>query len=157
MALVRWSPWGELTNLHEQMDQLFQQVFGEPLARGSAASELTLPVDIRQSEASYIIEASVPGFRPDEVEVTYDDGVLTIRGERRASTDANEGDYLRRERRVASVFRQVILPGEIQPEGITATFESGVLAVTVPRIPKPEAKRIPVTAGAARVGAPTPG
>jgi HSP20 family protein len=138
------------------MDQLFQQVFGEPLARSSNVAELTLPVDIRQSEASYVIEASVPGFRPDEVEVTYDDGVLTIRGERRASNDTTEGDYVRRERRVASVFRQVVLPGEIQPDGITATFESGVLAVTVPRVAKPEPKRIPVTSGAPLVGSAGP-
>jgi HSP20 family protein len=83
MAMVRWNPWGELSSLHEQMDQLFQQVFGDPLTRGDGGAHAALPVDIRQADGSYILEASVPGFKPDEVEVTYDDGILTISGERR--------------------------------------------------------------------------
>ena len=151
MALVRWSPWGELSSLHEQMDQLFQQVFGEPLTRQDGGEHLTLPVDIRQTDSSYILEASVPGFSPDDVEVTYGDGLLTISGERRADRASKEGDYVRRERRTASVFRQVSLPGEIEPEGISAAFENGVLTITVPRIAKAQPKRIPVTAGSQRV------
>lgn len=151
MALVRWSPWGELPSLHDQMDQLFQQVFGEPLARQNGDEHLTLPVDIRQTENSYIIEASVPGFSPDHVAVTYEDGVLTISGERRADRESKEGDYVRRERRTASVFRQVSLPGEIESDGISAAFENGVLTVTVPRIAKAQPKRIPVTAGSRKV------
>jgi len=70
MAMVRWNPWGELSSLHEQMDQLFQQVFGEPLTRNGGGEHLTLPVDIRQTESSYVLEASAPGFSPEEVEVT---------------------------------------------------------------------------------------
>ena len=152
MAMVRWNPWGELSSLHEQMDQLFQQVFGEPLTRNGGGEHLTLPVDIRQTESSYVLEASAPGFSPEEVEVTYDDGVLTIRGERRAERDSAEGDYVRRERRVASVYRQVSLPGEIRPDGITAGFDRGVLTITVPRVAKPQPKRIPVNAVAPTVG-----
>ncbi len=157
MTIVRWSPWGELSSLHEQMDQLFQQVFGEPVTRDGGGEHLILPVDIRQTESGYVLEASVPGFGPEEVEVTYDDGVLTIRGERRAERDRTEGDYLRRERRLASVFRQVSLPGEIQPDGITAGFDRGVLTISVPRVAKPQPKRIPVTAATARVGRPAAG
>ena len=154
MAMVRWNPWGELSSLHEQMDQLFQQVFGEPLTRNGGGEHLTLPVDIRPTESSYVLEAWAPGFSPEEVEVTYDDGVLTIRGERRAERDSAEGDYVRRERRVASVYRQVSLPGEIRPDGITAGFDRGVLTITVPRVAKPQPKRIPVTTQTARVGQP---
>jgi len=151
MTVVRWSPWGELTSLHEQMDQLFQQVFGETPARRDGGELLTLPVDIRQTGNAYILEASVPGFTPDEVEVTYDAGILTIRGERRSESQSGEGDYVRRERRSASVFRQISLPGEIQPDGIAAGFENGVLTVTVPRVPKAQPKRIPVSAGSSAV------
>ena len=153
MALMRWNPWGELSSLHEQMDQLFQQVFGEPLTRADGGEHLALPVDVRQTESSYILEASVPGFDPEEVEVTFDDGVLTIRGERRAEQESKEGEYVRRERRTASVFRQVILPGEIEPDGISAAFDNGVLTVTVPRTPKPQPKRIAVTAAPTTVEA----
>jgi HSP20 family protein len=151
MALVRWNPWGELNTLHDQMDQLFQQVFGEPLARNDGGDTVTLPVDVRQTDTSYVLEASVPGFRPEDVEVTFDNGVLTIRGERRDDTEQKEGGYVRRERRLASVFRQVSLPSEVEPDRITAGFEHGVLTVTVPRVPRAQPKRIPVTAGQANV------
>jgi HSP20 family protein len=154
MALIGWNPWGELSSLHEQMDELFQQIFGEPLTRREGGAHLALPVDVRQTESSYVLEASIPGFTPEEVEVTYDDGVLTISGDRHAERESKEGEYVRRERRTSSVFRQVILPGEIQPDGIAAAFDNGVLTVTVPRVPKPQPKRIPVAAaGPERVGA----
>lgn len=152
MAMIRWNPWGELTTLHDQMDQLFQQVFGEAALRGDGAQYSALPVDIRQTEHSYVVEASVPGLRPDEVEVSFDAGILTIRGERREEdAPQKSGEYVRRERRITSVFRQVSLPSEVDAEGITARFDSGVLTVSIPRIAKAQPKRIPVTSGAPAV------
>lgn len=147
MAMVRWNPWGELTSLNDQMDQLFQQVFGEPVGRQNGSELLTLPLDIRHTDEAYVLEASVPGFSPEEVEVTYDDGILTIRGKRRQQSEKTQGEYVRRERRTASVFRQVSLPSEVEPDRITAGFENGVLTVTVPRAAKAQPKRIPVAAG----------
>ncbi|HYA00209.1 MAG TPA: Hsp20/alpha crystallin family protein [Candidatus Binatia bacterium] len=151
MALIRWSPYGELTSLHDQMDQLFQQVFGEPLSRHDGGDQVGLPVDIRQTESAYVLEASVPGFAPEQVELTFDNGILTIRGQRRDESESKHGEYVRRERRSASVFRQVSLPSEVEPDGITASFENGVLTVTVPRIARAQPKRIPVTSGSPRV------
>jgi HSP20 family protein len=150
-GVIRYNPWGELTSLHDQMDQLFQQVFGEPLTRSNGVEKLSLPVDIRQTDTSFVVEASVPGFAPDEVEVTFDNGVLTIQGERRAESEKKDGDYVRRERRTASVFRQLTLPSEVEPDRITAGFENGVLSVTIPRVPKTQPKRIPVTTGGSQV------
>ncbi len=147
MAVFRWSPWGELTSLHDQMDQLFQQVFGEPVGRQNGSELVTLPLDIRHTDDAYVLEASVPGFTPEEVEVTYDNGILTIRGERRQQSEKTQGEYVRRERRTASVFRQVSLPSEVDPDRISASFENGVLTVTVPRVAKAQPKRIPVATG----------
>jgi HSP20 family protein len=146
MALVRWNPWGELDTLHSQMDQLFQQVFGEQLAR-NGGDTVSLPVDIRQTDNAFVLEASVPGFRPEDVEVTFDNGILTIKGERSDEAERKEGDYVRRERRAASVYRQVSLPSEVEAERISAGFENGVLSITVPRTPKAQPKRIPVATG----------
>src|ERR1700726_3047757 len=104
MAIVRWNPWGELFSLHDQMDQLFQQTLGaEGLRSNSGGDVVNLPVDIRQTEDRFIIEASVPGFKPDNVEVTFDDGVLTIRGHIDSKNESKERGYVRRERRLSSV------------------------------------------------------
>jgi len=146
-TLVRWSPWGELTSLHAQMDQLFQHVVGEPRTADERDDYLTLPIDVRQTDGAYVFEASVPGFKPEEVEVTVDSGVLTIKGERTGAREAEEGSYIRRERRSASVLRQVSLPGEVDADGISAQFSNGVLTVSVPRIPKAQPRRIAIEAG----------
>jgi len=146
MALVRWSPWGELFDLHTQVDQLFQSLAPDT-ARPNGHEFVNLPVDVRQTDEAFAIEASVPGFRPEDVEVTFEEGVLTIKGNRTAETENKNGTYVRRERRVTSVFRQVALPAEVRADEISATFDNGVLLVNVPRAQKAQPKRIPVSAG----------
>lgn len=144
MAIVRWNSWNDLFDVHDQMDQLFQQ-----LAPGAASRNgveyTSLPVDIQQTDGAFIVEASVPGFKPGEVELTFEDGVLTIAGRRGISETSKDATYLRRERRTTAVFRQVGLPAEVRAEDITASFEHGVLRITIPRAQKAQPKRIPVT------------
>lgn len=149
-ALTRWNPWSDLFSLHDQMDQLFNEAFGgSALARrngGEAA--LTLPIDIRQTDEAYVLEASVPGFKPEDVEVTLDQNVLTIQGTQRQESEEEKGGWVRRERRTGSFRRQVVLPAEVRAEEISASFEHGVLTVTVPRAQKAQPRRIPVAPGA---------
>ena len=149
-ALTRWNPWQELFSLHDHMDQLFNEAFGNVVERrrGEAETTLTLPIDIRQTDEAYVLEASVPGFRPEDVEVTIDQNVLTITGTRKQESEEQRGGFIRRERRTGSFHRQVVLPAEVRADEISAGFENGVLTVTVPRAQKSQPKRIPVAAGA---------
>jgi HSP20 family protein len=149
MAIVRWNPWGELFSLHNQMDELFSALSptSSGTTNGGDRGYVQLPVDIRQTDEAFIIEASVPGFKPDEVEVTFDDGVLTIKGSHDEEQESKQGEWVRRERRVASVYRQVGLPAEVRADEISASFSNGVLNVNVPRAKRAQPKRIPVSAG----------
>jgi HSP20 family protein len=144
-AIVRWNPWGELFNLHSQMDELFQSLSPSNSGNGDRGGYAQLPVDIRQTDDAFIIEASVPGLEPDEVEVTFDDGVLTIKGTHKEEQERKQSDWVRRERRLASVYRQVGLPAEVRADEISASFTNGVLEITVPRAQRAQPKRIPVT------------
>lgn len=141
--VIRWNPWAEMFALHNQMDQLFN---GTLAGDGGANETSTLPIDVHQTDDAFVIEASVPGFAPDQVEVTLHEGVLTVRGSRESTSESDKKDYIRRERRMASVFRQVTLPSDIRSDEISAAFENGVLTVTVPRVPKAQPRRIPVQA-----------
>ena len=147
MAVVRWNPWNDIFDLHTQMDHLFQPAAATTSRNG--VEYTSLPVDIRQTDAAFFVEASVPGFAPDDVEVTFEDGVLTIAGRRTSTETSKDTTYVRRERRSTSVFRQIGLPSEVRAQDITATFENGVLRVEIPRTQKAAPQRIPVTVGAA--------
>ncbi len=148
MAIVRWNPWNDLFDLHSQMDQLFSTVQGDAARATNGGSEfINLPVDIRQTDSEFVIEASVPGFKPEQVEVTFEEGTLTIKGQHSSESEEKNGEYVRRERRHASVYRQVGLPAEVRADEISASFDNGVLRITVPRAQKAQPKRIPVTAG----------
>ncbi len=140
MVVNRWNPWNELFAAH---DQLYTDALGRTLVPERLMH--TLPLDIRQSDDAFEIEASVPGFRPEDVEITFDENVLTIRGTRHED-EVIRGSYVRRERNAHSVYRQVGLPAEVKMDEITAGFDNGVLTITVPRAQRAQPKRIPVIA-----------
>jgi HSP20 family protein len=147
MAVVRWNPWSDLFTLHDQIDQMLQARSPEGESR-NGSDHFTLPVDIRQDDEAFVIEASVPGFEPDDVEVTFENGVLSIKGTHREERTEGRDAYVRRERRTGSVYRQIALPAEVRADEISAAFQNGVLTVTIPRAQKAQAKRIPVSTGA---------
>jgi HSP20 family protein len=139
--LTRYNPFGELLNLHTQMDRLFDEVVQDSRTAGPVAA--LLPLDIKQTDKDVVIVASLPGFKPEEVEVTIEDGVLTIQARREESAESNDG-YLRRERHWGSLYRQVALPWEVKADQAKATFDKGVLTLTLPKAPSAQPIKVQV-------------
>ena len=133
---LNWNPWTDVA-------ELLNSGFSRTLMPQHVVH--TLPLDIRHTEEAFWIEASVPGFRPEDVEITLDENVLTIRGTPRHEDESLHGGYVQRERQRGPVYRQVGLAAEVRADEITASFENGVLTVMVPRAKRAEPKRIPVT------------
>ena len=131
MALY-WNPGSDV-------EQLLTAAFG----RMERSAHNNLLLDIRQTDEAFWIEASVPGFRPEDVEITLDENVLTIRGTRHE--DETKRGYLQRERQLTSVHRHVGLPAQVKAAEITASFENGILTLMVPRAQKAQPVRIPIT------------
>src|SRR6266851_1106053 len=146
------------------MDRLFGDVFGDVFSSSGATQSMErttdggdgggrqlptfhLPVNISETKDGYRIEAPVPGFRPEDVEVMFADGILTINAKRTGEKTSEEGGYLRREVAFGNYRRQISLPGDVRANDIKATFDNGVLTVDVPRMPKPEPKRIQIRPG----------
>jgi len=145
MTIVRRpSPLGELVSLRQAMDRLFEDSFVTPRAWGSrgwtagASDASGLPLDVTREADALRIEAALPGIKPEDVQITVEDGTLTISGESRTErTEKNdEGEVLVQEIRRGTVSRSIALPTGLEPDKASATFEDGVLTL---RIPKSEA------------------
>ena len=147
MKLIRWNPTYDLLNVHSELDRVFGELmdgraFNPRYDQGNGTPAF-LPLDIRRDGDAVVVEASVPGYAPEEVEVTVEDGTLTISAGRDEETPA-EGAYLRRERYVGRYFRQISLGEQVDGDKAQATFNNGVLTVTIPTVTRPEPRRIPV-------------
>src|SRR5215471_5027990 len=120
MALTRWSPFATLPSLFTGWDQ-----FPTPTFRA--------PLDIQRTEGGYRLQSALPGFKPEDVEVTLEQGTLTITARRSEDKKSEQGRYL---------------PAEVTAEDVTATLENGVLTVDVRHTPANQSVRIPVAQAA---------
>ncbi len=144
MALARWNPVNELTGLHSTMDRLFGEMFENMETFGTEGPTYRLPVDIKETKDEYVIKAPVAGFKPEDVEVTFSDGILNITATHKEEKSQKEGNYLRREVIFGNYQRQIALPPDVQGDAIKASFDNGLLRVDVPRKAKAQPKRIEV-------------
>src|SRR5437879_6073411 len=142
--LTRWEPFPALTTA----DRIFRGFFAPAWTNGSSATATYgMPIDVSETEDGYSIRASLPGFKPEQVEVTVTDGVLSIEAKRSEEKTEEKGRYLRREVFSGNYRRQLTLPREVKAEDIKADFENGVLTVQVPRLPKPQPIKVAIGAG----------
>ena len=135
MTLVRRSsPIGELVSLRQAMDRLFEDSFVRPRGWGFTGTDTYgLPLDVTNAKDELVVEASLPGFKPDDVAITVENGTLSIRAESQTETTHGEGESLVQEIRRGSVSRIVSLPTGLEPDKASATFENGILTLRIPR------------------------
>ena len=142
------------------MEREVDRLFGRMGLRDSAdaGTAMWLPaIDVMRRGDDIVVHAELPGMKPDDVDVSITDGMLTIRGERKEASESSDGGYIVKERRYGSFERSIVLPDGVDPAAITADFKNGVLEVTVPKaaeIEKP--KTVKVSVGAAEQPAEQP-
>jgi HSP20 family protein len=148
VSITWWGPGAEVRNAARAMDRLIEQFFGEQAPEGNRPGTpptYYLPVDIFESDEAYTLVASVPGFREDQVEVTFEDGILTIKAKAPDQPKA-AGRWLRQERPYGSFVRRLEVPAQVESSKISAHFDSGELTVSIPKTAKPKPVRIQVNA-----------
>jgi len=158
MTIVRRpSPFSELMTLRQAMDRLFDDTVFRPYTSLGNGELSRLPLNVRTTADALIVEADLPGMRPEDVEITLENNTLTIRAEDRTERTEEQGDWLVREIGHGSVMRTVTLPTGLEADKAEATFEHGVLRLRVPKAEQVKPRQIqirPVTAGEAKaVGA----
>jgi HSP20 family protein len=164
MTIVRRnSPFGELMSLRSAMDRLFEDSFVRPqLWTGSFDGAGSLPMDVSTTADELVVHASLPGWKPEDVEIAVEGRTLTISGQTRQEREdsaGNQGDgqgnghgYLVREIRRESFSRSLTLPESLEPDKATAAFENGILTLRIPKAEQAKPRQIrisPVTNGTA--------
>jgi HSP20 family protein len=144
MSMIWRDPFEPLTPLRDAMNRLFEESVVGP--RFELIFGRTFPLDIYESEDKqhYVIEASLPGFKPEEIQVTVEGDTLLIYAQKKEETRAEKGTYVRRERYEGEMSRRITLPTAIDPARVEATFEHGLLKLTVPRAEGAKPTQIPV-------------
>lgn len=130
------------------MDRLIEQFFGEQAPDSNTSSNpptYYLPVDIFESDEAYTLVASVPGFKQDQVEVTFEDGILSIKA--KAEDHKAPGRWLRQERPYGSFVRRLEVPAQVETSKINAHFENGELTIAIPKTAKPKPVKIQIGSG----------
>jgi len=145
VSLVRYQPF---TQLRRVVDSLFDERFFAPYRLFSFGwSEIT-PIDVYQTENEVVVKATVPGVKPEEVDVSIADNILTIKGETKAEEKIERKDYLYQEHRYGTFRHSVALPSGLKTDKAEASFENGVLTLTISKTEKVKPKQIKVKAKA---------
>jgi HSP20 family protein len=143
MALLRWEPVAELNTLQNEMNRLFNTLV-DPSTRtsrgvgGDTSPRWLPPMDLLETAEHYVLRADLPGLADEDVNVQFEDNVLTISGERTAEHHNQQDGYHHLERAFGTFSRSLTLPDGVDPDTVQAHFDRGVLEV---KIPKPEQKK----------------
>ncbi len=146
MTMMRWDPYREMLSLRQTMDRLFEDTFLWPARSQYEMSGGNLPLDIYQTKNDVVVKAALPGLKPEEVDISLSGETLTIKGEHREEKEVKEAEYIRREHRYGSFSRTVTIPVAIQSDKAQATFDNGILTLTLPKAEAVKPKQIKVKA-----------
>jgi HSP20 family protein len=149
MSLDRWDPFREMMNLRDTMDRLLERSIG---GTGQLLSNMrpdAIPMDVRERDDAFEVRASIPGVKPDDVEVIVQGERLTIRAETHAEQEQRGDTWLMRETRSGTLQRTITLPSPVSSDGTEARIEHGILTLRLPKLAEARPRRITVNTGTA--------
>src|SRR5579859_5605714 len=156
MSIDRWDPFRDMMTIREAMDRWFQQSLSGTGQLLSTLRPDSIPIDVIERDDSFEVRASVPGVKPEDVEVTVQGERVTLRAEARAEDERAGDSWLMREQRYGTLQRTITLPSPVSSEHAEARIELGVLALRLPKVQGAAPKRITVAPSGAQSASPTP-
>jgi HSP20 family protein len=143
MNIARFEPWTFVDLLHRDLDRLASHR-GISREGHESVADWVPAVDILEEKNRFVLRAEVPGVDPGDIDVSMDNGILNVSGERRAEPRTEDSGVQRVERASGRFFRHFTLPESTDAEGITAKCSNGILEVSIPKSPEVQARRISV-------------
>lgn len=147
MTIERWNPFGEMLTLREAINRLFEESFVQPSSTQPTSAQIGVPIDLRETDDQYILEASLPGVRPEDINITVQGSQLTLQAEQKQEEEKKGEHYLYRERRHGQFRRTLTLPTNIQADQVICELKNGQLTVTLPKAEEAKPRRIQITSG----------
>jgi HSP20 family protein len=144
MVIARYEPWNYMDRLHRQIDQIFGDAFAAPAATGENSVSWMPAVDVHEEPDRFLVRADLPGVDTKDISITAENGVLTLRGQRKFEKRDNQRGFERLERIEGTFLRRFTLPDNVNTDDIKASHRNGVLEVTIPKQAAPEPKRVQV-------------
>jgi HSP20 family protein len=147
---MQWDPFQDLRSAQDELNQLnpmnhqMSSLFGQRQAAAGATPAWAPALDISERKDAYLVTVELPGVDLDDLELTLEEGMLTIQGERHFAHDSSEQQFHRIERRYGAFRRSITLPAHVQADAVEATIEDGVLQLVVPKAEEAKPKRIEV-------------
>jgi HSP20 family protein len=141
--LVRWDPFREVSTLRDDMERLFDSVYGRYPRERSEVSWAP-PLDIEESESSLIVRAEVPGMKKDDIKISLAGDTLCISGERRHEAEQNDKTFHRIERAYGRFMRTLVLPADVDGSRVKANYKDGILELTLPKSEKSKSRDIAI-------------
>ena len=145
-TITRWDPFQDVLSLREAMNQLMEESFVRPTA-AQGGNNFVPALDLSETGEGYLVEAALPGVKPEDVEITVENNVLTIKGETRQETDSKQRNFHRIERRFGSFQRTIGLPTAVKADAIQASLTNGVLRLEIPKAEEVKPRKISVNVG----------
>jgi len=142
--LTRWEPMREMMTLREAMDRLFDDAFTRPISLSGVST--TPAVDMYQTNEDVVVKVTLPGLKPEDVNITVTGETLTLRGEFKHENEQKESNYHIREQRYGSFERSILLPTDVKADKAKADFEDGILTIKMPIAEEVKPKSIMVKA-----------
>ncbi len=147
MTIVRRpSPFGELLSLRQAMDRLFEDSFVSPRSWTGQSQGRPLALDVYTTGDELVVEAAIPGIKPENVEVTVTGDTLTISGSLNDERKTEQGSVMLQEITRGSFSRSLTLPADLEPDKATANFENGLLTLRIPKAEQVKPRQIKINA-----------
>ncbi|HLZ72600.1 MAG TPA: Hsp20/alpha crystallin family protein [Dehalococcoidia bacterium] len=152
MTMQRWDPYGDMQSLRMAMDRLFEDAWVRPGWVGGRehSSGMPMPIDITEHDENLIVKASMPGVKPEDINITVQGNQLVIQGEMHSEEEHGQGQkgtVHHQEHRYGRYVRSMTLPSRVDAEKAEASFENGMLKLTLPKEEASRTRQIPVKGG----------
>ena len=147
-------PFPQAMGLRQMMDRLFDQAFVSPRGMTSQTGFGGPAFNVYEEGDNYVVETQIPGLKPEDIDITLEQGVLTVKGETKNEQERKERNYIVREHQTGSFSRSLRLPYAVNADAVQATYEHGVLRLSLPKAEEAKPHRIQINGGVAAIESP---